>query len=219
MSATNQVNSGDIISEVVADVSHSISSFFGGTQNQPNQRPWSVSQGSYPPRPGNDIQIFIDGQAAFLEISAAFYRAKQFIYLTISFGDQDFLLVPESSETLFDILRSRAKDGLPVQAVIWQPATSTPDTIPDPSPNSIAGVNDGPHSIQARWHVPKGYAGWYKSPRGQFEPFCVDFPAMLGCHHQKTYIMDDGMGGVVAFVGGVNPVQAYWDPPTRQLNG
>ena len=33
------------------------------------------------------------------------------------------------------------------------------------------------------------------------------FPHELGCHHQKTYIMDDGEGGVVAFVGGINPVQ------------
>jgi phosphatidylserine/phosphatidylglycerophosphate/cardiolipin synthase-like enzyme len=41
----------------------------------------------------------------------------------------------------------------------------------------------------------------------------VDFPAKLGCHHQKTYIMDDGADGIVAFVGGVNPVQSYWDTP------
>jgi phosphatidylserine/phosphatidylglycerophosphate/cardiolipin synthase-like enzyme len=39
----------------------------------------------------------------------------------------------------------------------------------------------------------------------------LNFPAKLGCHHQKTYMMDDGAGGVVAYVGGVNPVQAYWD--------
>jgi phosphatidylserine/phosphatidylglycerophosphate/cardiolipin synthase-like enzyme len=45
----------------------------------------------------------------------------------------------------------------------------------------------------------------------------LDFPAALGCHHQKTYIMDDGAGGVVAFVGGINPVQAYWDTPKHDL--
>ena len=37
----------------------------------------------------------------------------------------------------------------------------------------------------------------------------------MGCHHQKSYIMDDGDGGIVAFVGGINPVQAYWDTPTH----
>ena len=37
----------------------------------------------------------------------------------------------------------------------------------------------------------------------------------MGCHHQKTYVMDDGTGGVVAFVGGINPVQACWDTPNQ----
>ena len=45
------------------------------------------------------FEILIDGQAAYKEISAAFNTAKKFIYLTISFGDQDFLLVPETGET------------------------------------------------------------------------------------------------------------------------
>ena len=175
--------------------------------------PWAKT-GAYPPRLGNEIQIFIDGQAAYREISAAFHQAKKFIYLTISFGDQDFLLVPESGETMFDIFRSRQKDGVDVRMVVWQPGRPTPDTIPDPIPvTAIPGVNDGASSIQARWDVAKGYEGVYRSPAGHFEPFFLDFPASLGCHHQKTYIMDDGAGGIVAFVGGVNPVQAYWDTP------
>jgi phosphatidylserine/phosphatidylglycerophosphate/cardiolipin synthase-like enzyme len=179
--------------------------------------PWASTQGSYPPRTGNDVQIYIDGQAAYSDISAAFHRAKEFIYVTFSFGDQDFLLIPENGETMFDILRARAKDGLTVQTVIWEPAASTPDTIPDPSPAKIAGVNDGINSVQARWDKANGYCGFYRSPRGAFEPFLLDFPPNLGCHHQKTYIMDDGQGGVVAYVGGVNPVQAYWDTPAHDI--
>ena len=171
-----------------------------------------AQNGSYPPREGNEVQILIDGQAAYGEISAAFHNAKKFIYLTISYGDPDFLLVPENGETLFDILRTRQNKGVDVRLVIWQPAISTPDTIPDPGSAGISGVNEGPGSIQARWDKAKGYSGWYKSPHGHFLPFYLDFPAELGCHHQKTYIMDDGEG-VVAFVGGINPVQAYWDTP------
>lgn len=188
-----------------------------GAQIQANQQPWASTQGSYPPRIGNDVQIYIDGQAAYKDISDAFHRAKEFIYVTFSFGDEDFLLVPENGETMFDILRMRAKDGLVVQTVIWEPAVNTPDTIPDPYPAKIAGVNSGPNSIQARWDNAKGYAGWYQSPLGKFEPIYVDFPAKIGCHHQKTYIMDDGQGGVVAYVGGVNPVQAYWDTPAHDI--
>ncbi len=43
----------------------------------------------------------------------------------------------------------------------------------------------------------------------------MDFPEKLGCHHQKTYIMEDGDGGFVAFVAGINPVQWYWDTPVH----
>ncbi len=176
---------------------------------------WATKYASYPPRQGNEIQILIDGQAAYSEIAAAFYSARQFIYLTISFGEQDFLLVPESGETLFDILRSCQKEGVDVRMVLWQPALNTPDTIADPAPGRISGVNEGPGSIQARWDKARGYSGWYRSPHGHFEPVYLDFPARLGCHHQKTYMMDDGKGGCVAFVGGINPVQAYWDTPTH----
>ncbi len=99
--------------------------------------------GTYPPRPGNDVDILIDGQKAYKEISDAFHSAKKFIYLTISFGDQDFLLVPETGDTLFDILRSRQVEGIDVRMVLWEPAEKTDDTIPDPAPGRIAGVNEG----------------------------------------------------------------------------
>jgi len=171
--------------------------------------------GTYPPRQGNEIRILIDGQTAYGEIASAFHGAKEFIYLTVSYGSQDFLLVPKSNETMFDILRSRRKEGVDVRMVVWQPAMRTADTIPDPSPNLIPGVNERPGSIEARWDKAKGYSGWYRSPHGHFEPFYLDFPAELGCHHQKTYIMDDGDGGIVAFVGGINPVQSYWDTPAH----
>lgn len=191
-----------------------ISSIFASRHENIASSPWS-QHGTYPPRSGNEIQIFIDGQTAYREIAVAFDSAKKFIYLTVSFGDQDFLLVPESGETMFDIFRRRRKDGVDVRIVVWDPARPTPDTIPDPAPATISGVNDGSGAIQARWDRAKGYKGWYRSPHGHFEPVLLDFPAEMGCHHQKTYMMDDGEGDVVAFVGGINPVQAYWDTPTH----
>jgi hypothetical protein len=145
-----------------------------------------AQQGSYPPRQGNEIKILIDGQAAYEEIADAFKKAKRFIYLTISYGAQDFLLVPDSKEALFDILKSRSKDQVDVRMVIWQPEPNTADTIPD---QKISGVNNGPGSIQARWDKAKGYIGWYSSPHGHFEPVFLYFPAKLGCHQSSFSIM------------------------------
>jgi phosphatidylserine/phosphatidylglycerophosphate/cardiolipin synthase-like enzyme len=179
---------------------------------------WSYN-GSYPHRQGNEVDILIDGQAAYGEISQAFQSAKKFIYLTISYGDPHFLLVPapENLDIFFDILRTRRKAGVDVRMVVWQPAMKTADTIPDPAPIKIPGVNEGPGCIQARWDETKGYHGLYKSPQGLFRPWPVELPAFMGCHHQKTYIMDDGGDGYVAFVGGINPVQFYWDTPDHDV--
>jgi phosphatidylserine/phosphatidylglycerophosphate/cardiolipin synthase-like enzyme len=102
--------------------------------------------------------------------------------------------------------------------VVWQPALHTPDTIPDPAPDKIPGVNEGPAgSIQARWDKAPGFKGRYTSLLNLFRPKHINFSAEFGCHHQKTYIMDDGADGYVAFVGGINPVQTYWDTPDHDV--
>ena len=166
----NMPTSTSLVSRVWTAIWKTFSSVFASPKNHLTSTLWSQRDGSYPRRPGNEIQILIDGQAAYGAIAIAFHRAKRFIYSTISYCDLDFLLVPESNETIFDILRSRRKDGVDVRMVMWQPARQTPDTIPDPAPGKIPGINDGPDSIQARWDLAKGYQGWYESPHGHFEP-------------------------------------------------
>ena len=48
--------------------------------------------GTYTPRQGNEVDILIDGQEAYRKISEAFYSAKEFIYLTISYWDRGFFV-------------------------------------------------------------------------------------------------------------------------------
>ncbi|MFI5344806.1 MAG: phosphatidylserine/phosphatidylglycerophosphate/cardiolipin synthase family protein [Elusimicrobiota bacterium] len=181
---------------------------------RPAPQIWA-KHGSYPPRAGNDVKILIDGQAAYSEVAAAMKKAKKFVYSTFSYGDVNFLLVPETGETMFDLLRARRADGADVKIVVWEPAQKTDGTIPDPAPGKIDGVNEGPEAIQARWDKAPGYGGWYRGVHNAWWPMYLVFPPELGCNHQKTYIMDDGEGGVVAFVGGINPVQSYWDTPAH----
>lgn len=189
----------------------------GGTRANDVAALWA-KKGSYSPRPGNEIGILIDGQAAYSGIAAAFRKAKKFIYLTISFGDEDFLPVPETGETFFDILRACANEGVEVRMVVWQPAFHIPETIPDPSPGMIPGVDEGaPGSIQARWDRAPGFQGRYASVHNLFRIKYIDFSAEFGCHHQKAYVMDDGEGGCTAFVGGINPVQTHWDTPAHDV--
>ncbi|HEX7653603.1 MAG TPA: phosphatidylserine/phosphatidylglycerophosphate/cardiolipin synthase family protein [Verrucomicrobiae bacterium] len=187
---------------------------------QPPAVPWAVKQKtSYPVRAGNRVAILIDGAAAYAAIAQSFRAAKQFLYTTISFGAPDFRLERGSKDTFFSLLRDQAQAGVDVKAVIWKSGPTSTDTIPDPSAiPSVYPVNQpGGKCIQARWDEAPGYSDWYRTPVANKEPFWVAFPAALGCHHQKTYIMDDGQGGVVAYVGGINPVQAYWDTPDHEV--
>ena len=116
---------------------------------------------------------------------------------------------------MLSILTSRSNDKVDVRMVVWQPALHTPDTIPDPAPDKLRGSMKGPGSIQARWDQAPGFNGRYNSVLDLFDPKDIAISAEFGCHHQKTYIMDDGGDGWVAFVGGINPVQAYWDTPAH----
>ena len=146
---------------------------------------WALN-GTYLPREGNDIRILIDGQAAYDEVAAAFQRAKSFIYLTLSYGNQDFLPVPANNQTMFDILRSRRRAGVDVRMVVWEPATDTADTIPDPSPAGIPGVNEGRESVPGPLGQSEGLLGPISVTSRSFLAFPLAFPCGIGMPSSKN---------------------------------
>jgi phosphatidylserine/phosphatidylglycerophosphate/cardiolipin synthase-like enzyme len=148
---------------------------------------------SYPERPGNSLDLYVDGQESFAAICKAIQEAKQYVYATFAYIDFGFKPEPDKSDTtLFQLLSAAAKAGVDVRTLIWSPASKTDGTIPDPGLTELPGTNAGPGTVQARWDV----------ARGKFP-----FPAFVGCHHQKSFIID----GQIAFVGGINSYQPYWD--------
>src|SRR5579871_1430397 len=92
---------------------------------------WATS-GSYPSRPGNQLEIFIDGQDSFAAIYDAIANAKSYLYATFAYVDFDFRLRPELPVPLLDLLRSRTAAGVDVRILIWDPVTNIPSTIRDP---------------------------------------------------------------------------------------
>jgi phosphatidylserine/phosphatidylglycerophosphate/cardiolipin synthase-like enzyme len=146
--------------------------------------------GRYPSRPGNTLEVFIDGEDSFAAIYSALAAAKTYLYVTFAYVDFDFRMVPSLPIPLLDLLKARAEAGVDVRILIWDPVTKIPGTIRDPRDTVIPGINQGPGSVQARWDQP-ALGGLY----------------LFGCHHQKTFVMD----GQIAFVGGINSLQPYWD--------
>ena len=154
---------------------------------------WS-SESSYPVRGGNQVRIMVDGETAFADIVKSMDRAQSYIYVTFAFLELDFRPVPPDTRTIRDILAQAAQRGVDVRVVIWSSPGDFGNTVPEPK-QPIPGFNGGPGTVQARWDVAKG-KGIY--------------PAKIGCHHQKSFMMDSPTGDI-AYVGGMNSLQSFWD--------
>ncbi|HWN70282.1 MAG TPA: hypothetical protein VNM90_21730, partial [Haliangium sp.] len=140
--------------------------------------------GSYPVRDGNVVRPLIDGAAAFGCICAAVDAARRSVWITIAFHDHGFH-IPGDHGSFFDVLdRARAR-GLDVRVIFWR--------APE-----LEGRDPGIHfpgtAEQRRWLADRSsrfLARWDRLPK----PLC---------HHQKSWIVDAGDAGEIAFVGGIN---------------
>ncbi len=142
--------------------------------------------GSYPACAGNVVRPLVDGVPAFRRICDAVATAEHSVWATIAFVDRAVVL-PDGRGTLFDVLDRAAARGLDVRVAFWRES----DLDPPPAP----GWEHFPgNAVERAWLAERGSvfrARWDHQPRG--------------CQHQKSWIVDAGMPGEVAFVGGINP--------------
>jgi phosphatidylserine/phosphatidylglycerophosphate/cardiolipin synthase-like enzyme len=144
---------------------------------------------SYPVRTTSDLRFFVDGEEAFAQIAAAVEAAERCVYVTCAYASLNFRMRPPSGEQLLDLCRRISERGVTVALLFWKPTGTVDGTVPDSAAAQIA--REAPR-VLCRWDV-ANTSGIY--------------PKLLGCHHQKTFVVD----GKVAFVGGINMTQDYWD--------
>ncbi len=150
-----------------------------------------ANSSSYPVRTTASLAYYVDGEEAFQAIAKAMEAAQRYVYVTCAYASLNFRLRPPADEQLLDLCGRVAARGVKVALLVWLPASATPDTIPESQAGLITGTG-----VQVRYDRAK-CPGLY--------------PDLLGCHHQKTFVID----GAVAFVGGINMVQSYWDTRTH----
>src|SRR5436309_18051 len=141
--------------------------------------------GAYPPRPGNAVRPLVDGEPAFRRIAAAVESARASVWVTVAFVERD-LVLPGARGTLFDLLDRAAARGLDVRALFWR-EPELGRLLPGAS--HFAGGAE-----ERAWLAARGtrwLARWDHLPRY--------------CHHQKSWLVDAGRPGEVAFVGRINP--------------
>ena len=144
----------------------------------------AARSGSYPVRAGNVVRPLVDGGPAFRRICAAVETAERSVWVTVAFVER-FLVLPDGG-TFFDLLERAVARGLDVRVVFWR------EPGLDPSPGPGWDIFTG-NAAERAWLAERGSrvrARWDHLPQG--------------CHHQKSWIIDAGAPGEVAFVGGIN---------------
>ncbi len=160
----------------------------------------SVGSASYPLRPGNFVRPLVDGEPAFRRIGEAVLAARRRVWVTIAYVDREARL-PDGHGTVFDLLERAAARGLDVRALFWREPRLReyePDSLHfEGSQSDLAWLGERAARFCARWdRLPDGF-----------------------CQHQKSWIVDAGEPGEVAFVGGITLDAPSIAPPGHAVRG
>jgi cardiolipin synthase A/B len=139
----------------------------------------SAGNCSYPVRAGNFIRPLIDGEAAFSRICEAVDAARSSVWVTVAFLNSDFRM--PDGRSFFDVLDGAAARGLDVRVIFWR-------THLDGIKHFHGHAED--HAFLAM-RGSKFLARWDRAQKHY-------------CQHQKSWLIDAGHTGEIAFVGGIN---------------
>lgn len=143
-----------------------------------------AASGSYPVRHGNHVRPLIDGEPAFRRICEAVEAAQHSVWITIAFLDHDFVM-PAGHGSFFDVLDRAAARGLDVRVIFWR--------ANDGSGFTAESVFNGTEAHRQMLAARRSHflARWDRAQKAY-------------CQHQKSWLIDAGRPGEVAFVGGIN---------------
>jgi phosphatidylserine/phosphatidylglycerophosphate/cardiolipin synthase-like enzyme len=139
---------------------------------------------AYPARPGNAVRALIDGEPAFRRICAAIAAARHSVWATVAFLTPDFQM-PDRQGDLFDVLDRAGQRGVDVRVVFWRPNPQTQVY----EPRTFWGSLEQRRMLAER--APRISLRWDRA-HGSY------------CQHQKSWLIDAGQDGEVAFIGGIN---------------
>jgi phosphatidylserine/phosphatidylglycerophosphate/cardiolipin synthase-like enzyme len=152
-----------------------------------------VNSGSYPLRTGCRVRPLVDGEVAFRRICEAVESARESVWVTVAFLERE-VQMPDGRGTFFDVLDRAAASGLDVRVIFWR----SPELEESEPGTHFSGTEEE--------------RGWLADRGSRFRARWDYLPEKL-CHHQKSWLVDAGRDGEVAFVGGVNLQDASVVPP------
>jgi phosphatidylserine/phosphatidylglycerophosphate/cardiolipin synthase-like enzyme len=137
------------------------------------------AEGDPPPRPGNAVEILVDGAEALPAIARELQQARSHIHMTGWYLSPGFALVRDSQPTVLRHLLADLAERVDVRILVWAGA---PLPLFRPSRRQVRQMRER----------------LTKESRIQCHLDAKERP--LHCHHEKTIVVDDR----VAFVGGMD---------------
>jgi len=149
----------------------------------------AARRSSYPLRCGNSVRPLVDGEPAFRRICEAVEAARESVWLTVAYVERD-VAMPDGRGSLFDVLECAARRRIDVRLLFWREPR-----LGELEPESTHLPGDASDRAWLAENAPSVKARWDRHPQAF-------------CHHQKSWIVDAGHAGEVAFVGGINLLRA-----------
>ena len=132
-----------------------------------------------PARPGNAVEVLVDGAHALPEIAAALQQARSHVHLTGWHFSPDFKLTRHPEQLVLRNLLAELAELIDVRVLVWAGA---PLPLFRPSRGDVRAMREQ----------------LTKNTRIQCGLDAKERP--MHCHHEKTIVIDDR----VAFVGGID---------------
>jgi phosphatidylserine/phosphatidylglycerophosphate/cardiolipin synthase-like enzyme len=153
--------------------------------------------GEPPPRPGNAIEILIDGATALPRFAAEIEQARSHVHVAGWHVAPSFALTRDGSPVALRPLLERLAERIDVRVLVW---AGSPLPLFHPDREDVDGVR---HAFE-------------RGSRIRFATDAKERP--MHCHHEKLVIVDDR----VAFVGGIDLTDYAgdrWDTPAHVARG
>ncbi len=144
-------------------------------------RPPPAETGSYPVRPGCLIRPLIDGAVAFDQICEAIEQAQDRVWGTVAFFEHE-VPMPGDRGSMLDVLQAASQRGVDVRVIFWRSSVVGADEHFPGTAAQRSWLDGCGYRFRARWDALPGN----------------------GCVHQKSWLIDAGGPGEIAFVGGIN---------------
>ncbi|HEY4844074.1 MAG TPA: phospholipase D family protein [Candidatus Dormibacteraeota bacterium] len=159
--------------------------------------PGEWAGGDPPPRPGNTLEVLIDGADALKTMAVSLAAARSHVHLTGWHVTPEFALTRDATPVTVRALLADVAARVPVRALIWAGA---PLPVLRPWRGDMRRVRD---QLTAATGI-------------QCALDARERP--MHCHHEKTIVIDDR----IAFVGGIDLTSFNgdrWDTPDHRPRG